>query len=64
MRVQRSDDSRGRTRRSPTSSATVHGKTTPDDVLRLDAVDFEIDLDRIDFDVPVLRPIMDAGYTR
>ncbi|WP_279356434.1 Uma2 family endonuclease [Methylobacterium indicum] len=32
--------------------------TAPDDVLRLDAVDFAIDLGRIYFDVPVLRPIV------
>mgnify|MGYP005990941233 CR=1 FL=1 len=34
--------------------------TAPDDVLRFDAVDFEIDLDRTYFDVPVRRPILDA----
>lgn len=38
--------------------------TSPSTVLRFDAVDFEIALDCIDFDVPVLRPIMDTGYTR
>ncbi|GJE01739.1 Uma2 family endonuclease [Methylobacterium isbiliense] len=37
---------------------------SPSTVLRFDAVDFEIELDRIDFDVAVLRPIMDTGYTR
>jgi hypothetical protein len=31
--------------------------TAPDHVLRLEAVDFAIDLDRVYFDVPVLRPI-------
>ena len=30
------------------------------EVLRFDAVDFEIDLDRTYFDVPVRRPILDA----
>ena len=34
--------------------------TAPEDVLRFDAVDFEIDLDRTYFDVPVRRPILDA----
>jgi Uma2 family endonuclease len=38
--------------------------TAPDDVLRFDAVGFEIDVDRVYFDVPVFRPIMDAGYAR
>ncbi|MCJ2096948.1 Uma2 family endonuclease [Methylobacterium sp. J-072] len=38
--------------------------TGPGDVLRFDAVDFEIDLDRVYFDVPVLRPILDAGSGR
>jgi hypothetical protein len=37
---------------------------SPSTVLRFDAVDFEIELDRIYFDVAVLRPIMDTGYTR
>jgi len=38
--------------------------TGPAHVLRFDAVDFEIDLDRIYFDVPVMRPNPDAGQTR
>jgi len=38
--------------------------TAPEDVLRFDAVAFEIDLDRTYFDVPVRRPIMDADEAR
>ncbi|WP_018261100.1 Uma2 family endonuclease [Methylobacterium sp. WSM2598] len=34
---------------------------TPQDVLRFDAVDFEIDLDRIYFGVPVSRPLARSG---
>ena len=36
--------------------------TRPEHSLRFDAVDFEIDLDHVYFDVPVLRPIVDASY--
>lgn len=38
--------------------------TRPEDSLRFDSVDFEIDLDRVYFDVPVLRPIVEAGHGR
>ena len=38
--------------------------TAPEDVLRFDAVAFEIDLDRTYFDVPVRRPILDADEAR
>ena len=37
---------------------------SPDAILELDAVGFEIDLDRVYFDVPVPRPIVVAGDLR
>lgn len=35
--------------------------TAPDETLRFDAVGFEIEVERVYFDVPVLRPITDRG---
>ncbi|WP_342149972.1 Uma2 family endonuclease [Methylorubrum sp. SB2] len=38
--------------------------TAPDETLRFDAVGFEIEVERVYFDVPVLRPITDRGEAR
>ncbi|WP_246691992.1 MULTISPECIES: hypothetical protein [unclassified Methylobacterium] len=42
----------------------LHVSTAPEGVLRSDAVDFEIDLDRTCFDAPVRRPILDGDEAR
>ena len=38
--------------------------TSPEQTLRFDAVGFEIDVERVYFDVPVLRPVTDRGDAR
>lgn len=38
--------------------------TSPEDTLRFDAVNFELDLERVYFDVNVLRPITAPGFNR
>lgn len=38
--------------------------TAPDEPLRFDAVGFEIEVERVYFDVPVMRPVTDRGDAR